>query len=91
MDQHLTVADLIGLLEDCDPDAEVRLAHQPSWPLQFALAGIATTDDLADAIDDPEPERPADREEPAVVWLVEGQPSDDPYAPTQLWESLRRP
>jgi hypothetical protein len=45
---------LIALLEDCDPDAQVRLAHQPTWPLQFTLAGIiTTTDDLDQARTDP--------------------------------------
>jgi hypothetical protein len=33
----LTVEALIEALEDCDPHARVRLAHQPSWPLQFVV------------------------------------------------------
>jgi hypothetical protein len=33
----VTVAELIGQLEGCDPDAEVRLAHQPTWPFTHAI------------------------------------------------------
>lgn len=34
----MTVADLIAQLEDFDPDAEVRLAFQPSYPLECSAA-----------------------------------------------------
>lgn len=57
----LTVEALIEALEDCDPHAEVRLAHQPSWPLQFAI----------------DPDHPAaalDLEDGPVVFLREGEP-----------------
>jgi len=57
----LTVEALIEALEDCDPHAEVRLAHQPSWPLQFAV----------------DPDHPAaalDLEDGPVVFLREGEP-----------------
>jgi hypothetical protein len=40
----MTVAELIELLEDCDPEAEVRLATQPHYPLAYHLAGIAVID-----------------------------------------------
>ena len=41
----MKVQDLIELLEDCDPEAEVRLADQPSWPLAFELRRVAVPDD----------------------------------------------
>jgi hypothetical protein len=34
---RVTVTDLIQQLEGCDPDAEVRLAHQPTWPFEYAI------------------------------------------------------
>lgn len=34
----MTVAELIELLSDLDPEAEVRLAVQPSWPFEHHLA-----------------------------------------------------
>jgi hypothetical protein len=38
----MTVQDLLEILEDLDPEAEVRLAHNRSWPLAFELGGLAT-------------------------------------------------
>jgi hypothetical protein len=57
----LTVEALIEALEDCDPNAEVRLAHQPSWPLQFA-------------VDSDHPTAALDLEDGPVVFLREGEP-----------------
>jgi hypothetical protein len=34
---RVTVTDLIQHLEGCDPDAEVRLAQQPTWPFEYAI------------------------------------------------------
>ncbi len=99
MDENLTVADLLSQLEDCDPDAEVRLAHQPEWPLQFTLDGIATEQDL-DEESRPDHGSPGTtaapdtdtRPEAAVVWLVAGghPAGDSPYAPARLWQHARR-
>jgi hypothetical protein len=40
MSHEMTVQDLIEALEDFDPDSIVRLAFQPSWPLQFDIANV---------------------------------------------------
>ena len=80
----MTVQELIELLEDCDPEAEVRLAHQPGWPLAFELRGVAVPDDAGYEGD--EEAAP----EPGVVCLVEGgHPDDSPYAPSYLWDIAR--
>jgi hypothetical protein len=80
----MTVEELIALLEDCDPEAEVRLAHQPSWPLAFELRGVAVPDDAGYEGDE------ADAPKPGVVWLVEGShPDDSPYALSYLWDIAR--
>ena len=72
----ITVQELIELLEDCNPDAEIRLGHQPGWPLAFQLHGVVPDDE--DAITD------------AVVWLVAADhPDETPYAPTGLWQAVR--
>jgi hypothetical protein len=69
----VTVQEVIELLEDCNPEAELRLAHQPGWPLAFQLHGVVSDDD--DAITD------------VVVWLVAGDhPDESPYAPSGLWD-----
>jgi hypothetical protein len=81
---RMTVQMLIELLAECEPDTEVRLAYQPNWPLQAAVAGIATTDDLGTQPDDVPPIG-------EVVWLVAGdEPADSPYAPTRLWDLAHR-
>lgn len=40
-----TVADLVELLEKCDPELEVRLAFQPRWPSEHEVGQIAVTAD----------------------------------------------
>lgn len=41
---NMTVAELIELLEGADPEAEVRMAIQPSWPLQFEIKSVEESD-----------------------------------------------
>ena len=36
----MTAAELIELLEGVDPDTEVRLAEQPSWPFEYSVSGV---------------------------------------------------
>ena len=36
----MTVQQLRDLLDELPEDAEVRLMHQPSWPLEYSVAGI---------------------------------------------------
>jgi hypothetical protein len=54
-----TVSDLLEELEQFDPDAEVRLATQPSWPFEWSLSN---TDPAVEVDLDGQP----------VVYLVEG-------------------
>ena len=37
----MTVAEMIELLSECNPDAEVRIATQSSYPFQNSVAGVA--------------------------------------------------
>jgi len=80
----MTVNKMIERLQEVADDGfgeyEVRLAFQPSWPLQFTVAGIAAPDDESRAMGEPD-EEPDDAA--SVVYLVEGgHPDDDsPYAP----------
>lgn len=62
----MNVQELIELLEDCDPGAQVQVAHQPGWPLAFGLRGVAVPDDARyEGDEEPAPE-------PGIVWLAEG-------------------
>ena len=36
----MTVEQLISILQDCDPKAEVLLASQPTYPFEYRLAGV---------------------------------------------------
>jgi hypothetical protein len=70
----MRVAELIAALENAEPDAEVRIAIQPSWPMQHYVESVVGI----------EPGALADAEKfPGVVYIgAGGQPSDDPYLPT---------
>lgn len=37
----MTVQDLMDFLESCDPEAEVRIAFQPSYPLEYEVEDVA--------------------------------------------------
>lgn len=36
----MNVAQFLEQLEGLDPDLEVRIAHQPSWPLQYHVGSV---------------------------------------------------
>jgi hypothetical protein len=46
----MTVAELIELLEDLPADAEVRLATQPSWPMEYSLGHRVAEDAEANVV-----------------------------------------
>ena len=54
----MTVQDLLEILEDCEPEDEVRFASQPRWPFEYSVyeAEIVENED----------------DDGAVVYLVEG-------------------
>lgn len=39
----MTVEQLIELLEEFNPEAEVRIASQPNWPMEYELADVEAT------------------------------------------------
>ena len=85
----MNVQELIMLLEDCDPEAEVRLAHQPGWPPGFELRGVAVPEEDVEPLPDAD-DAGDDLPMPGVVWLVErGHPDDSPYAPSYLRDIAR--
>lgn len=60
----MTVEELMVELEYLDPEAEVRLAIQPNYPLEYTLSQIAEVNLSKDCWDDPD-------------YVVEGEPKDD--------------
>jgi hypothetical protein len=74
----MKVSELIELLEEQDPDAEVILTIQRNWPLEHRLYGVTTREDMMGADedakedDDWEAETPKDASRNDVI-LVEGE------------------
>jgi hypothetical protein len=96
----MTVQELMSILENMEPDAEVVLAFQRSWPLEFSVARVALRADIEpedggddeDKVgddDDAEPQRHR-REEgsPNDVILVEGQHLR--YGHRGVWSAANR-
>jgi hypothetical protein len=78
-DDDMKVSELIELLEEQDPDAEVLVMMQQSWPLECSLAGVTTREEMLRA--DRDEDGDGDHEEPRLecgtakndVFLVEGE------------------
>ena len=81
----MKVSELLELLEDMPEDAEVRLAHQPSWPFEYSIDQVVEVDGKSDhctecgyqwpvhaekGCDETEPD---DTDEPSIVYLAEGE------------------
>ena len=45
----MNVGRLIELLQDCDPEAEVRIMMQENWPFECVIDGVATRDEFSAA------------------------------------------
>lgn len=86
----ITVGELREMLEPMEEDWEVRLAHQPTWPLAHFIKGVVErpqdTDELSEA--EQEEIENGSVEQTGIVWIVatEGNCSDHPYAPKSLWD-----
>jgi hypothetical protein len=87
---ELTVRELMGLLEDQPVDAIVRVVHQPGWPLQEVVGGVANSGDI---VDEEYSDPPADDGDdiPVVYLVANGRPENDrPYGPRGAWDAMRR-
>lgn len=91
----MKVRELIEILEDKDPDADVFVMSQESYPFECRVAGVA---ERGDWVEDDETEEPwTDRDRwgasesqlPANdVFIVEG--SQVRYGAKAAWEAARR-
>ena len=59
----MRVEELIEYLRDCDQDAEVRFASQPSWPFEYSIDGVVEVDIV----------NPRDDNSEKVIFLEEGR------------------
>jgi hypothetical protein len=90
----MKVRDLIEILEDQDPEAEVLIMSQENWPFENAIAGVAMREDFVD--DDEEDEDDGAGTErryekgtaPNDVFIVEGQQLR--YGSKAAWNAATR-
>lgn len=71
----MKVKELMEVLKDLEPDAQVLIASQPNWPFEIELSGVVTRGEC-DAPDEDgrvEPKRTDAGLSPSDVLLVEGQ------------------
>lgn len=84
----MTVRELKEVLEDFNDDAEVRIAEQPSYPLQSTIRGCCTDREARER----DEEEYGEGNEPGgsddIVFIVEGsQVYDTPYAPRGAFDA----
>ena len=99
----MTVSELISILEDCDPEATVRVMMQESWPFECEVAGVAIREEFSGEdcdcdhrIGEPHEEGcPAEGDsdyEPGLegrdVFIVEGR--QERYGDKSAWMVARR-
>lgn len=74
----MTVQELIEALSGMNPDAEVRIAHQPSWPLVLSVGDVIEAD-VTDEADEVETDA-------QVVYIAEGEQVG--YLPGEVTSAL---
>lgn len=80
----MTVAELIDILSDLDPDARVYLMTQKAWPFENRLAGVSVRSEFEE-VDDDKPEGDA-YARPSDVFLCEGDQLR--YGSADAWNVL---
>ena len=77
----MKVRDLLTMLADVDPEANVLLGTQPGYPMEYALRGVAVRSDFSGAEDTGAGARPND------VLLLEG--AHLRYGTRDAWDQAR--
>lgn len=93
----MKVSELIELLEEQDPDAEVLVMMQQNWPFECSLAGVTTREEMLSADRDEDVDGDED-EEPRLergtakndVFLVEANSSATARRPRGAWPRVER-
>ena len=83
----MTINELIERLEDYRAElggqTEVRLMTQQNWPFENGIVGLASTEEMANAEDDPDEEY--DPEDGEFIYIVEGRQIS--YGNKTAWEA----
>src|SRR4051794_20945779 len=95
----MTVNELMQMLEDCDPESEIRIMCQPNWPFEVSISGVAVREsfrsrecDCDHRLTEPHEEGcPAEVEPdyedgcgPNDVFILEGQ--QERYGSKRAWD-----
>ena len=65
----MKVKELIEILQDYDPEANVLIMQQPSWPFENEIAGVKAREDFEEPDED---EVQSEGKEPNDVFILEG-------------------
>ncbi len=85
----MTAQQLMNMLEDLDPDTEVRFASQPHWPFEYDIVGVVLASELRREEGGDVGYRPPFSDPNAdVLYLIEG--SQLGYFTKQAWDCYRR-
>ncbi len=84
----MKVAELIEILEDMDPDAEVLIGSQENWPFEYDVAGVVTREEVVGESDDEEEPRYGEGLAASDVFIVEG--TQLRYGSNRMWAAARR-
>lgn len=102
----VTVGDLLDKLEEYGRDVEVRIMHQPSYPLVEVIGGLYEPDpDVCSECDEPQDAavhrnghadfdhlfRSEEDGGPVLFLVADGHPSDgSPYGDKAAWDQMER-
>jgi hypothetical protein len=74
----MTVSELISILGELDPNAQVLIMSQFHWPFEYSVSGVALRSEMEetdeeDEHDAPSEDVPRSGPSPTDVFIVEGQ------------------
>ena len=73
----MKVKELMEILEEQDPDAEVLIMGQESWPFENGIHGVTVRSEIEESDEDEDDETPAERRSDGRaandVFIVEGR------------------
>ena len=69
----MKVKELIAVLKELEPNAQVLIASQPNWPFEIELSGVVTRAECDEPDEEGNVAKASTDLPPTDVFLVEGQ------------------
>lgn len=83
----MKVRDMIDMLSDFEPNAELMVVTQPTYPVNVLPLGVWTDDGGED--EDEDHDEDGERELDPRVYIVTGSsPHDNPYGPHRAFDEV---